>query len=227
MREFSLAFKLSALRLKRVSLFAAFGAVLLFCVLVALLERQAGPGAADRTLTGAAFGLALPLSAWAIMRRTCLHGNFQSSFGELARHGADRRRLAMGQLATAGIVCMLLGTLLGCLTVLAARGLQDPVAARDAWSSASVGALAGAAYACWFALGSSFGERGGGGMAFLLLDWTLGSSDSALALPLPRGHILNLLGARGPLNLEQTSSAGLLIALTFFLLALAIYRIPR
>src|SRR5690606_37788643 len=67
----------------------------LLAILVALLERRLGPGAADRTLTGITFGLALPLAGLGVVARTCRTLRLDQAFSELARHGADRRALAL------------------------------------------------------------------------------------------------------------------------------------
>lgn len=196
-------------------------------LLVTLLERRLGPGSVDRSLTGVAFGLVLPLAAFSIVKRSCRSGRLDTSFTELARHGADRRALALGQATASALSCAVIGMLLGAVTVLAARGFTDPRLAPDLTRTAWIGAMAGAAYACWFTAGASFGKRGGGRTAFLVLDWTFGSSSSGLALLLPRGHVLNLLGATPPLGIGQFTSFLLLPLLTFFALGLAIYRIPR
>jgi hypothetical protein len=227
MSSFSIALKLTTTRLRRPALIVGLVLALAFAALVAVLERRVGSGAADRSLTGAAFGLVLPLVAWGTIRNACRCRRLDEAFSELARHGADRRLLALGQAAASIVLCLTLGVLVGALTVLSARGLHDAATWHDAWASASVGALAGAAYACWFSFGASFGQHGGGRTAFLLLDWVLGSSASLLALPLPRGHVLNLLGATPPLGMSQAVSGATLLGLTFLLLALAISRIPR
>ena len=228
MTSFSVALKLTGRRFGRPALMGGLLLALAFAALVAVLERRVGgSGAADRSLTGAAFGLVLPLAAWASIRNACRRRRLDEVFSELAQHGADRRLLALGQAAASIVLCLAIGVLVGTLTVLSARGLHDPAMWHDVWASASVGALAGAAYACWFSFGASFGQRGGGRTAFLLLDWVLGSSASLLALPLPRAHILNLLGATPPLGISQTVSGLMLLGLTFLLLALAISRIPR
>lgn len=227
MSAFSSAVKLTTTRLRRPALIVGLALALAFVALVAVLERRAGSGAADRSLTGVAFGLALPLAAWATIRSACRRRRLDEAFSELALHGADRRLLALGQAAASIALCLTLGLLVGAVTVLSARGLHDSALWHDAWASASVGALAGAAYACWFSLGASFGQHGGGSTAFLLLDWVLGSSASLLALPLPRAHVLNLLGATPPLGMSQGMSGVTLVGLTFLLLALAISRIPR
>jgi hypothetical protein len=120
-----------------------------------------------------------------------------------------------------------LGLVLGTFTIALARNLNDPALLSDLGASATVGAFAGASYACWFFLGSRFGGRGRGRTAFFLLDWVIGSSTSALALPLPRGHVRNLLGGAPVMDLSQALAGGLLGALIFFALLLAIWSIPR
>ena len=227
MNAVSIALQHSAHRLKKPSVVAGVLAGLGFAVVVALLERRTGPGAADRSLTGAAFGLVLPLVAWCVVQKSCLGTRLELAFADLARHGADRRWLALGQLVAAAVVCAGVGVCLGGFGVLAARGTKDPIILTDMWASVSVGALAGAAYACWFTLGSAFGKQGGGRTAFLGLDWFFGSTASALALAFPRGHIQNLLGASAPLGASQAASGVWLIMLSFSCVALAIYRIPR
>ena len=196
-------------------------------VVVALLERRLGPGAADRTLTGVTFGLALPLTTLAIVTRTCHALRLDQAFSELARHGADRRGLALGQTVAGASIGGVVGTFLGVVSVIAARRVQDPVLVHDIWATATVGALAGAAYACWFVATSNLGKRGAGRLVFLVLDWTLGSSSSALALLFTRCHVLNLLGASPPLGLSAGAATAILVGLTFLVLALAISRIPR
>lgn len=201
------------------------GAVL--AVLVALIERRLGPGAADRTLTGITFGLALPLAGLGVVARTCRTLRLDQAFSELARHGADRRGLALGQTVAAAAITGGVGTFLGVVSILAARRMPDPALLLDLWATATVGAFAGAVYACWFVAASALGKRGAGRILFLVLDWTFGSSSSALAVIFPRGHVLNLLGASPPLGLSAGASTAILAALTFLALALAISRIPR
>lgn len=227
MSSFSVGLHVSLRRAQNPLLIVGVFFAAVVAVVVALVERRLGPGAVDRTVTGITFGLALPLASLSIVHRTCGTHRLDHSFAELARHGADRRGLAFGQIAAGISLCGGVGTVLGMVSVLAARGVHDPALLHDIWATATVGAWAGAAYACWFAAASSFGKRGGGRTLFLVLDWTLGSSSSALALLFPRGHILNLLGASPPLGLAAWMSSAILVALTFLVLALAISRIPR
>lgn len=227
MSSFSVGLNVSLRRVQHPLSFTGILVAATLAIVVAFVERRLGPGAVDRTLTGVTFGLALPLASLGIVSRTCRTLRLDHSFLELGRHGADRRGLAIGQTAAAVAVCSLIGTFLGVVSVLAARGVQDPRLLGDIWATATVGACAGAAYACWFIAASRLGKHGVGRTVFLVLDWTLGSSASALALLFPRGHILNLLGASPPLGLSPAASLAILAGLTFLVLALAISRIPR
>jgi len=225
--SFSLALSQSWRRLSRPNVVVTLALALTFALVAALLERQGELGAADRSLTGVSFGLVLPVGLYFLTTRATRNQNLERTFWELARQGADRRQLALGQTALLVSWGIALGTLLGFITVLTARGPWDATLPFDLWASSGVGAFAGAAYACGFTLGSSFGRGGGGRMAFLLLDWVLGRSGSTLALPFPRAHIKNLLGASAPLDLSQGASGAALLGFIFLCLALAIYRIPR
>ena len=218
---------LSFTRLKRTGSFWALGAGLSFVSLVTLLERRGGDHAADVSLTGVSFGIVLPLLTLGIVARTCRGERLDRCFADLASFGADRRALACGQAMVSVVAATSLGMVLGAFTILLARNLNDAALLGDLSASASVGAFAGAGYACWFLLGARIGGRGGGRTAFFLLDWVIGSSSSALALPLPRGHVRNLLGGAPVMDLSQASAGVLLGALIFFSLLLAIWSIPR
>src|SRR6187401_3626112 len=170
MSSFSVGLHVSLRRAKSPLLIVGVFFAAVVAVVVALVERRLGPGAVDRTVTGITFGLALPLVSLSIVHRTCGTHRLDQSFTELARHGADRRGLAFGQIAAGISICGGFGTVLGMVSVLAARGVHDPALLHDLWSTATVGAWAGAAYACWFAAASSLGKRGGGRTLFLVLD---------------------------------------------------------
>jgi hypothetical protein len=218
---------LGFLRLNRLGTWWALAAGFSFAALLTLLERQGGNRAADASLTGISFGVVLPLLALFAVHRCCRGERLDQCFRDLALHGADRRRMTWGLALVAVTAAGLLGLVLGALTIALARNLNDAAFLNDLGSSATVGAFAGAGYACWFALGSRFGGRGRGRTAFFLLDWVLGSSTGALALPLPRGHVRNLLGGAPVMELSQASSGVVLGALIFFSLLLAIGSIPR
>ena len=99
--------------------------------------------------------------------------------------------------------------------------------ALDALTSAYAGALGGAAYAAWLALGTALGRRGGGRAALLVVDWVLGAGTGATATITPRAHLRNLLGGTPPMNLSESSRACALVILTIGCGLLATQRIGR
>jgi hypothetical protein len=96
---------------------------------------------------------------------------------------------------------------------------------RDALASAYAGSLAGAAYAAWFSLGASFGRRGGGRAAALVVDWLLDGMGGVASLGCPRAHVRNLFGGPPPLGLSERASAVALVLLTIICVLLAILRV--
>jgi hypothetical protein len=206
----------------------AAGIALLLVLLVARLERSVtSSGAADRALVGAAFGMALPLFAYAVVARASEGRRWDHALDVLARHGLDRRLGAFGSILSSTVALALAGLLLGGLTAIVARGFGDPLWGRDALRSASVGALAGFCYGAWFGLGSAFGKAGGGRFWFLVADWLLGGGTTAVALFWPRAHIRNLIGAPPVLGMSQTMAAVSIGLLSALCIVIALFRTPR
>lgn len=204
-------------------------AIALFLVLlVARLERSAASaGAADRALIGAAFGIALPLFAYAVVARAAAGRRWDGALDVVARHGLDRRLATLGVIFACAGTLVLAGFVLGALTAIVAHGFGDPLWARDALSSATVGAVAGAGYAGWFTLGSAFGREGGGRFWLLVADWLLGSGSTALAVAWPRAHVRNLIGAPPVLGMSQGLALLALLVLSFLCVGIALLRTPR
>jgi hypothetical protein len=197
----------------------------LFVVVVGLLERHAdGALAADRTLSGAAFGIALPLAVYALVQASMLGRPLHTAAAELAHFGGDRRELALGLAATSVAGAAVVGASLAVIAVLAARPLHDPALVADLAASAWIGALGAAAYGGLFVGASGFGARGGGRLWALILDWLLGAGTTALAVPFPRSHILNLLGAPPVLGFPQWGSALSLLLLGVLCVTVGIRR---
>jgi hypothetical protein len=204
------------------------GIGLLLVLLAARLERSVATiGAADRALVGAAFGIALPLLAYAVVARATAGSRWDHALDVLARHGLDRKGGALGAMAACTATLGLAGLLLGGLTATVAHGFADPLWPRDALNSASVGALAGAGYAGWFSLGSALGRVGGGRFWFLVVDWLLGSGTTTLAVFWPRAHIRNLIGAPPVLGMSQTMAVLSIALLSAVCVAIAVFRTPR
>ncbi len=215
-------------RVGRLQTLVVWSLVLVAVALVAGWERAQAPSvAADRALTGAAFGLALPLLAFYLVRQVTDRRRLDEAVLEVARHGASRHWAILGLVGTVAVVLAALGGSIAAVTVAVARGLGDPLLLGDLAISAWLGILGGAAYAGLLGLGASIGRRGGGRVASLALDWFLGTGTTALAAPWPRAHLRNLLGAEPVLGLPQGAAMAILVGLGFAYVALALGRTAR
>jgi hypothetical protein len=171
--------------------------------LVAILERRGTPlRAADHTLLGAVFGIAIPLVAYATVSHAGREG-FAGVLDGVARWGPSRRHVAVGFLLALGGFAALLSAVLTVTGVTLARGLADPAWAADCATSLRIALLGGAAYTSFFALGLPFSRRRLWAFALLAGDWVLGSTTSAVSAPWPRSHLRNLLGAEPVLGMTQ------------------------
>jgi len=181
-------------------------------VLGGALEAAREPAyAVDRTLLGIACGVVLPLFCYASFEAVHRRESSVALVAPLARHGANRRSLALGVFALLA-ACSALGALLFCVfAVLAARTHGDSGVAAELFASAWSGACIGLGYAGLFAFASRWGRAGR--LWALAGDWLLGSGASLLALPWPRAHARNLLGGDPVLDLPQFASALLLLTL--------------
>jgi hypothetical protein len=215
-------------RLKPRAVKVVLALALAFELGVALLERAAGRiGAADRALLGGAFGLALPLLAYVLVTRICEGDSLAQAVSPLARHGLDRRDLSLGLALPVAGVLGAFGLLSGVLVVSITRGPGDARWLADAATCAWIGACAGIAYTLALFGASSWGKRGRGRIWLLAADFFFGASDSALALPWPRGHLRNLLGGSAVLQLPQWSALLLLLGTSLAFLWLGAWRNRR
>lgn len=203
------------------------GAWFVLAIAFALLARSGGSAhAADHALS--VFGsLSLPLVVYVVAGSAIGRGSLAASASSLALFGASRARAALVAVAVTMVASAIACALLGATVAALGHGVSDPPLAFDALASAYAGALGGAAYAAWFALGSSFGARGGGRTALLVLDWILGATSSVVALPTPRAHVRNLLGGAPPVDLPQRASAAALVLLATAYVALSVLRSAR
>ncbi|MBN2192330.1 MAG: hypothetical protein JW751_05900 [Polyangiaceae bacterium] len=204
------------------------GIALIFVAFVAWLERQqSGAIAADRALTGATMGVALPLMVVALLHRLAPGERLDQMLLPLSRHGVNRRGAVLGYLGALSVVSGGCGMILAWVAVLVARGIADPMLGSDLATSAWIGALGGISYAWLLGLGACVGARGGGRWTLLLLDAGLGMGTGTLALPWPRAHLRNLLGAEGPLVLAQWTAVPWLLALTSIAMLGVFFRVQR
>jgi hypothetical protein len=203
------------------ALAALLGAVLV--VVSALIERRMGSaGAVDRALAGT-FNVVVPLLTFGIAGEVSARGNLRDTVWSAARYGVARRDVALGAVGAAAAASALLAGLLAALAVLVAHADGNPPLGRDVFTSGWIAALTALAYTGWFALGATFGRRGGGRWAPLLADFVLGSAGIAGAA-LPRANAASLLGGAAPLGMAQASSSLVLLASALLLTGLCALR---
>jgi hypothetical protein len=215
-------------RLRQRSTFVACALALSFELGVALLERAQGRiGAADRALAGGAFGIALPLLCFFLVQRACAGASLADAVAPLARHGLDRRGLALGLSLPPALVAAVFGVLSSLLVVLVTRGFGDAKLSADVVTSLWIGLVAGVAYVAAFVGASAIGRNGQGRSWLLAADFLLGQSDSFLAIPWPKAHVRNLLGGSAALELPQTAALLVLLGTSFAFLWLGTLRNQR
>ncbi len=216
-------------RLAQRATLVATGLAFSFELGVALLERaQGASGAADRALTGGAFGIALPLFCYFLVGRACGGASLREALLPLARHGMDRRALTLGLSLPAALMAAAFAALSGLAVVLLTRGLGDPSAtAGDALTSIWIGIVSGPAYVAAFVGASALGRRGQGRGWLLAADFLLGAGDSFLAFPWPKGHVRNLLGGAAVLELSQSAALLALLGTSLAFLWLGTLRNQR
>ncbi|HTQ07449.1 MAG TPA: hypothetical protein VMI54_26515 [Polyangiaceae bacterium] len=172
-------------------------------------ERTDGASGADRALLGVTLPFVVPLVCDALFELALGRSRTSALLEPLARHGADRRTLALGALLTLTLACALATALLAVIAVGSATTLSAALV-RELDASAWGGALAGAAYGGLLAVGSL---RGRAGRLWVLAgDFFFGSGSGPFAVPWPRGHARNLLGGT-PVLEGSPSFAALMLAL--------------
>jgi hypothetical protein len=206
-------------------------AAIAWCALAiafALAARSSGSAhAADHVLLGAFAPLVLPLLAYTLAGVVIGARSLSRSAAPLVAFGARPARAAAIATTVAVAACALSGGLLAAVVDLVAHASADPPLGRDAVACAYAGGLGGGVYASWFALGASFGKRGGGRPVFLVLDWVLGAGEGPTALFTPRAHVRNLLGGTGPLEISERASGIVLVLLAVAFVGIAVWRVRR
>jgi len=200
------------------------GLTLIVVALIALAEKQVSVfGAASRALEDRVFGLLLPFVLLYTSTRILQPVRLEDAATPIARFGFSRRVVGLGMIAASMVASGALAAIAGAEAAVLAHDLTAPSPALDAFTCAWIGALTGFAYAGLFALGATFGARGGGRFWALGLDFVLGATSGFAAVLVPHAHAQNLLGGEPPLLLGQPASAALLVALAigFTVLALA------
>jgi hypothetical protein len=199
-----------------------------FVIGVALLERAQGrSGAADRALSGGAFGIALPLFCYFVVGRACAGASLRDAVLSLARHGVNRTELVLGLALVTAAAGAAFAALSALVVVTLTRGFSDPLLLRDGVSSVWIGIVSGAAYTAALLGASAFGRRGQGRAWLLAADFVLGAGSSFFALPWPKGHIRNLLGGAPVLEQSQLSALIMLLGTSFAFLWFGARRAQR
>jgi hypothetical protein len=206
----------------------ALGAWALLAVGFALAARSRGAAhGADHVLVDALGALVLPLVTYTLVGAVVGPRSLASSSAALVAFGAAPVRVAAVTAAVALAWCVLASAVLAAVVSIVAHGSSDPPLAADAIASAYAGALGGAAYGGWFALGASLGKRGGGRTVLLVVDWVFGLGQGVLAVTTPRAHLRNLLGGAPPMGWPERASAAMLVAFALACVALAVSRSRR
>ncbi len=196
-----------------------------FATLAAFAERRSGGlDAAGRALQGPVFGLAIPIAMLSLVSMAFSRTRVDRGLASIALIGASRRAALWGAIPSVAVVGAFLAAVTAAIATLAAHGFRTPGALGDASVAAWVGALASAAYAAYYTAASTIGKNGRGRYVAFVVDLTLGPLAGAAALPFPRAHALNLLGAEPVLNLTQPGSAAALAGLTLIFAAIASWR---
>ncbi len=199
-----------------------------FATLASFAERRVGGlDAATRALQGPVFGLAIPLSMMSLVSLAFGGTRVESGLASLALLGANRRAAIWGALPGVAIVGAFLASVTAGLGAMAAHGFRTPGAASDAWTTAQIAALAGAAYVGYFGASSTLGAKGRGRLIAFAADLLFGSMAGMASLPFPRAHALNLLGAEPVVHMPQSVSAVVLGALALGYAALTSLRTRR
>ena len=183
-----------------------------------------------RLLQGVAFGLVLPLLAYAASGRP---GARLPDLMALAwpRYGGDRRSYVLGRLAApallSGTISALAGVLaLGLGSATSAAATELPPSLLNVLAVIWIAVLGGVAYVACLSLAHRAAGNVGR-LLFLLGDWVFGSGISAVALPWPRAHVRTLLGGAAPLGLAPRDCAIALAAIGLLASLAYLRRLPR
>jgi len=193
--------------------------------LVAMAEkRTALLGAAGRALEGQVFGFIVPIALLWISMRVLEPLRLDAATSPLARFGLSRRSVALGLIAASMVAGALVAAIAAAIAAGAAHDPTAPALAFDLYTSAWIGALTACAYVGLFALGSTFGAKGGGRYWAFAFDILFGGTSGVAALLAPRAHAQNLLGGEPPLLLSQPASMALLVVIAAGFTSLALAR---
>ncbi|MSP24669.1 MAG: hypothetical protein EXR75_05795 [Myxococcales bacterium] len=178
----------------------------------------------DETV-GVAFGVAMPLVAFAVVRAATGGERLDRALVAITRLGASRRLAAVGLIACAALCSfVVVAPPLTAALALAHRG--GPDLASDALRSGLVLLLGSFAYSTLLVLGASAWKKGRAAWLVLLLDYLLGDGATAISAPFPRAHVTSLGGGDALMSLSQKGSSVALVLLTLVTLLWLFSRLP-
>jgi hypothetical protein len=215
--------RVPALRLARPRAWPWIAAWPLLAIGAALALARAHAGSSGSAVGDVFGGVALPLLAYAVVGAALAGDGLPRSTRALVAFGAAPARVAGATILVAAVVSAALAAVTGAGVAALAHSTADAPLARDAAVTAWVAALGGASYAALFALGATFGRRGGGRAWALALDWLLGLGAGSGGTITPRAHVRSLLGGEAVAGLSDRASFLWLavLAIVFALLATA------
>lgn len=203
---------------------APIGAWSLLSILVAILARPKAHGV-DMALARGFGSVTLPLLAFTCFALVCPEGTLTEAAQPLVFVGASRKRAALTMLTTVLGLSAALSALVGAMVVVIAHGPGSSPLVADLVPTVGISALAGAAYAAYFALGTAlFGKNGRG--VFLGLD-LFGAGLGVGSLLTPRAHLRALFGGRLAAGLPPRSSCLILLGMLVLFSTLAFVRSRR
>lgn len=198
-------------------------------VTIGLLARAQGiVHSADHVLVEVIGAVILPLLVYLLVGAILGAGSVAAFAKPFVALGARPVWVTLALVGVGAIACSVCGAALAAAVAALAHGPGDPPRVHDALTSAYVGGLGGAAYACWFTYGATFGRRGAGRPIALVVDWLVGAQGGFFALFTPRAHLRNLLGGAPPSQLSERASSIALFAIAAACLLHSLRRVqPR
>jgi hypothetical protein len=197
-----------------------------FALASASLQRfRATAHGADRALDVYA-AITVPLLVYGLVAAACGYEGLARSGRALVLLGAPKGAVARATVLVTMAASALACGALGAVVCAWAHGPGDPPRMQDALVTLGCGALAGAAYASFFALGAAV-VGSWGRTVMLMLDWGLGSSEGVGALFTPRAHLRNMLGGEGPVDLVAWESMAAMAAMAIVCASLAVRQAAR
>lgn len=193
----------------------------------AWFAHSAAGAATNRALLELFAPVALPLVALGVFQASTGPAGLRASTRALQTFGASGWHTTLATIAVAAACAAGIVGGLGAAVTLIAHGAGDPPLARDVLTTAWVGALGAAAYVPYFAVGATFGARGGGRGIMLVLSWLLAEAGTFGAIFSPHAHVRSLLGGPAAAPFSQRMSVLELVGLGLCCALFAAWRCRR